>query len=74
MSVALDELTDLIGDRDATRIYTAIVREYTVHLRKHATALVDGTKDAEARVVLSLLDDVDRDSAKSLTAAVADLG
>jgi hypothetical protein len=50
------------------------VREYTVHLRKHATALVDGTKDAEARVVLSLLDDVDRDSAKSLTAAVADLG
>lgn len=37
-SAALTELTKLVGEKDAARLYNAIVGEYTQHVRKHLDA------------------------------------
>ena len=61
-SKALDELTTLLGDKDATRLYLAVRDETLLHLRKHILAAKgaggDVSKaDAFDAVVQSAIDD-----------------
>jgi len=75
-SAALEELTALLGDKEATRLYNAIVGEYTAHVRKHANAVKRDTpaKGTEVDTLIAVLDRVEADKSIGLTAAVGDLG
>lgn len=55
---ALQELIDLVGEKEADRLYNAILGEYTAHIRKHVDAAKadNPEKVAEAEFIEGVLD------------------
>lgn len=73
-SAALTELIKLVGEDDASRLYNAVILEYTSHVRKHLnSAKVDApTKAQEAAFVETVLARLEADPDRRLTEALAE--
>ena len=73
MSIALDELTKLLGEAGATRLYNLVVAEYSAHVRKHAEAikLADPTKAPYADTLLEVVTRVETEH-RPLTLSLTD--
>lgn len=72
-SAALDELIKAVGEKEADRLYNAVILEYTAHVRKHLNAAKTEApeKTQEAAFVETVLAKLEADPDRKLTEALA---
>lgn len=73
-SPALAELIKAVGEKDADRLYNAVILEYTQHVRKHLSAakVEAPEKASEAEFVEGVLAKLEADPDRKLTEVLAE--